>query len=41
MKYMDEAMEQLRPSYWKKIKGFFQETKKSFVAPTTMSKLSL
>ena len=33
-------MEQLRPSYWKKVKEFFKETKKSFVAPTTTSKFN-
>ena len=35
---MDEAMEQLRPSYWKKIRNFFKDQKKSFIAPTTLSK---
>jgi len=39
MTNMDEAMEQYRASYWKKIKNFFKEQKKSFVAPTTLKQI--
>ena len=41
MRCMDEAMEQLRPSYWKKIKNFFNDQRKNFVAATNLSNFNL